>query len=232
MDEYKLVFTPFMPDLTEADLIGRMLAWTKNGGTWVVGPMSDNRNRSGAKFTDRALGNLENIAEVRQEFYLPGGEAYPVGFACGASGNSLPVFYEAYTVSGKAETVAEFSDGEYIKGYSAITSTPYGKGKIIILGFVPSPETLQEFAKFLAAENGVKPLTTADKNVVTVMREGEKGARVRRNRNVAREWKGYVADWRRKRVRRQGLRQRRGGYPASLRQIACSGEVIRISISL
>lgn len=175
VDEYKLVFTPFMPDLTEADLIGRMLAWTKNGGTWVVGPMSDNRNRSGAKFTDRALGNLENIAEVRQEFYLPGGEAYPVGFACGASGNSLPVFYEAYTVSGKAETVAEFSDGEYIKGYSAITSTPYGKGKIIILGFVPSPETLQEFAKFLAAEKGVKPLTTADKNVVTVMREGENG---------------------------------------------------------
>ena len=40
---------------------------------------------------------------------------------------------------------------------------------------MPSPETLQEFAKFLAAEKGVKQLTTADKNVVTVMREGENG---------------------------------------------------------
>ena len=173
VDEYQVVFTPFMPDLTENGLITRMLEWTKNGGTWVVGPMSDNRNRSGSKFTDRALGSLEEIAGVRQEFYLPKGETYPIKFNCGSDGNSLSVFYEAYSVTDKAETIAKFSDGEYIKGYSAITSTPYGKGKIIILGFVPDPATLREFAKFLAAEKGVKPVAAADKNIVAVIREGE-----------------------------------------------------------
>lgn len=173
VDEYQVVFTPFMPDLTENGLITRMLEWTKNGGTWVVGPMSDNRNRSGSKFTDRALGSLEEIAGVRQEFYLPKGETYPIKFNCGSDGNSLSVFYEAYSVTDKAETIAKFSDGEYIKGYSAITSTRYGKGKIVILGFVPDPATLREFTKFLAAENGVKPVAAADKNIVAVIREGE-----------------------------------------------------------
>lgn len=45
LDGYRVVFSPLMLTLEEAGLPQRMEQWVREGGTWIVGPLSDERNR-------------------------------------------------------------------------------------------------------------------------------------------------------------------------------------------
>ena len=47
LDGYRLIFSPLMMTLEEADLPRRMAQWVREGGIWVVGPLTDIRNRGG-----------------------------------------------------------------------------------------------------------------------------------------------------------------------------------------
>lgn len=174
LDDYKLVFTPFVPDLTDRNLIGNALSRVKEGGVWVVGPLSDNRNRSGAKPTDRNLVHLEEIADVRQLYVLPADETYTVRLY-GKTFTPDKTVYEVYECGKNAKPLAVYEDGAYTEGKAAITETKYGKGKIIVLGVVPDAATLTSLFKTLAAEVGLKRQFTADENVKCVVRAGKSG---------------------------------------------------------
>ena len=41
LDGYKVVISPFLFTSDEHELPARIEAWVKEGGTWIVGPMSD-----------------------------------------------------------------------------------------------------------------------------------------------------------------------------------------------
>ena len=63
--QYKVLFAPFVPSLENEGLGERIRQWVENGGVWVVGPMTDNRNIDGARYKDRPFGMLEEFLGVR-----------------------------------------------------------------------------------------------------------------------------------------------------------------------
>lgn len=113
--DYNLIFTPCIPDLTDRDLITRATNRVKEGATWVVGPLSDNRNRSGAKPTDRNLVHLERLADVKQLYILPADEKYTVGLG---EKTFVPdkTVYEVYECGEKSKPLATYLDGAYTAG--------------------------------------------------------------------------------------------------------------------
>lgn len=176
VSDYKLIFTPFMLNLDEENLGERMLEWVKNGGIWVVGPLTDIRNPSGAKFTDRAMGILEKAADVKIEYTLPKGEQYSLSFDDGKTGDTVSLVYDVFSVGPKAKAAATYADGDFVKGKCAIASSDYGKGKIIILGTLPDAQTLTELAIDSALKAGLNvPFADASPSVVTFSRKGEAG---------------------------------------------------------
>ena len=52
LDGYKLLITPYMLTLEMEGLPERIEKWVREGGTWLVGPMTDIRNTVGAHYTD------------------------------------------------------------------------------------------------------------------------------------------------------------------------------------
>ena len=150
VSEYKLIMTPFMLSLDEENLGERMLEWVENGGIWVVGPLTDIRNPSGAKSVDRAMGILEKAADVRIEYTLPKGEQYSLIFDDGKKGDTISLVYDVFSAGPKAKAEATYADGDFVKGKCAIVSADYGKGKIIILGMLPDAKTLSEMMLDLA----------------------------------------------------------------------------------
>ncbi len=178
LDDYGVIFTPAIPDLTENGLIDRVLERVKDGATWVVGPLSDNRNRSGAKPTDRNLVHLEKIADVKQLYVLPGDEDYSVdmnGTPLGVESNRRERVYEVYECGANAEPLAEYTTGDYTEGKVAITATRYGKGKIVILGFVPDKSSLGAIVERECAEVGLARQYESSDGVVCALRDGEAG---------------------------------------------------------
>ncbi len=175
VDDYKVVFTPFMLNLDEADLINRMLEFVKKGGVWLVGPMSDIRNKSGAKFTDRAMQYLEEITGNRLDYFVTKGEERTVKFKCGKVGALCDIQHDVFTVSKDSTVLATYETGEYIEGKNAIVETPYGEGKIILMGTLPSGDDFADFMTFIAEREGVKPITSGDKSVYITERDGVPG---------------------------------------------------------
>ena len=174
LSDYSLIFTPCIPDLTDRNLVSRAIDWVKEGATWVVGPLSDNRNRSGAKPTDRNLVHLEEIADIKQLYILPADETYTVELGDKTFEPDKTV-YEVYECGEKAAPLAKYLDGAYTSGKTAISVTPYGKGKIIVLGIVPEEGALIDFVREEAEKCGLKRTFRSSDNVVCALRTGEAG---------------------------------------------------------
>lgn len=177
LNGYKIVITPFMPYLKEENLDTRILEWVKKGGTWIVGPATDIRKECGSKFTDKAMGMLEEITGCRQEFTLVKGANYPMYFKDGEMTDTIDEMYEMYTVADESknvEVLAEFG-GEFGEGYVAAAKIPYGKGQIILLGALPEKAGWQSFIRKIADENGVKPISEASETVALTIRKGDAG---------------------------------------------------------
>jgi len=154
----------------------RIYDWVKNGGTWIVGPLSDIRTPSAAKYKNAPLGHVEDFADVRVEFTLSYGKAFKTEYNDGTPVDVQPVVFNALSTGKSAESIAKYAECE-LEGYSAVTETKVGKGKIIVLGFMPQPDEFGKLVQKIAEDAGIVPLTDADKSVVTVLRDG-KGGRV------------------------------------------------------
>lgn len=175
-DNYEVIMTPFAFNLDEENLGERLLEWTKNGGTWIVGPMTDIRNRAGAKYTHSPYGILEKVASVRNEFTLPKGtETHTLSFKNGTTGGIVEWYMDALRVQKDAKVVASYVNGDFINGYAAITETPYGKGKIVVLGALPDATTLVNLITSYASEKGVTPVINCPSSLAVVKRSGEVG---------------------------------------------------------
>lgn len=174
LDGYKIVITPYVFCIEEGELNKRIYNWVKNGGIWIVGPLSDIRTPSAAKYKNAPLGHVEDFADVRVEFTLPYGKAFKTEYNDGAPIDVQSVVFNALSTGKSAESIAKYTECE-LAGYSAITETKIGKGKIIVMGFMPEPDEFGKLVQRIAEEAGIAPLTEADKNAVTVLRDGKCG---------------------------------------------------------
>lgn len=178
-DETRVLYTPYLISLEHANLSKRILDWVKAGGTWIATVMTDIRTASEAKYVKAATGVLEEAADITIDFTIPAygpnaadRHTYDIAFADGKTGESLYFVYDAITPGKTAKTLATYVDDEYLNGYSAVTETPCGKGKIIFIGFVPKPETAAAIIKDACAEAGITPFIEATPNLTVVKREG------------------------------------------------------------
>lgn len=70
VDDYKVIFTAFMPIVDDA-LLAKMQAFVENGGTWIIGPMTGYRTADHTVPTEAALGALEKFIGVPVTHFFP-----------------------------------------------------------------------------------------------------------------------------------------------------------------
>ena len=174
LKNYDLIFTPFVPNLENESLGSRMCKWVEDGGTWVVGPMTDIRNADGAHFEDRPLGMLETFADVTLSHPLPCSNS---AFVCTTSdGKTLgdSVWYELYENNGESLAQVTKSPHSTLIGKSVLLRRKIGKGCVLILGFIPTAEDMKKILLPLACESaGIAYGASEGDSLMVVPRKGE-----------------------------------------------------------
>lgn len=184
LSAYKLLISHRQLTLDEEGFTDRILPWVEQGGTWVVGPNSDIFTRHLAKHKNAPYGHLEDWANIRRAFVEPAPhptngmspEILPtLRFADGTKAATNPMTYDALEAGEGVKVLATYEDNDYLPGYAAITETPVGKGRIIVLGAELAGEDYVKFISYIAAQCGIAPIAQGDANVVTTLLDGGYG---------------------------------------------------------
>ena len=170
---YKLIVSPFLPTLDESGLRERLKSWIEAGGTWVAGPLTDNRTIEGAKYTKAPFSVLEEWGGVYCRYQIPGEpREFAIKWNDGAeSAGSL--WYDSLKPR-DCEPLAVYTEGPGA-GLAAVTVRKMGKGRVVVLGTLPSPADLLKMLQPIAAEAGIAPVANASENLLVVPRDGVAG---------------------------------------------------------
>lgn len=160
-EAYKVVFSPLVMTLEDRDLKEKMRRFVENGGVWVAGPMTDIRNDIGAHYTDKAMGLLEEMLGIRQDYQIPNNGLYLKADHPDGRPADLGPWVECYTVPEDAKVIVKIAEGHSaLKDEAVISEIAYGKGKVIVLGTMPSETGLSHLIRFALSEAGVQPYKT------------------------------------------------------------------------
>ena len=169
LDDYTVVFSPFLPTLEEGDLVERLKAWIEGGGTWIVGPMSDVRTIHGTKYQHAPFGVLEDWAGIYCTMQIPGTPRdFRMKWDDGRESEGS-VWYDGFELRG-AESMATYTEGPF-EGDAAVAVKSVGKGRIIVLGTLPQDDMLVR----LLTNTGITPAAKASPSILAVPRSGEAG---------------------------------------------------------
>lgn len=136
---YKLLFTPFLPYVSE-EFIVRATEFVEDGGIWVIGPLTGGRTEEHTIHTDSALGKLERLAGVEAVFTYPMDGSGTIGHAFG---QSAPLSLWSSVFKPEGATVIGILEGGLTPGLAFITEKAHGKGKIVMLGSMPTGDVGQ-----------------------------------------------------------------------------------------
>lgn len=176
--KYKVIITPMLMSLEEADAGKRLEEFVKNGGIWICAPFTDIRDMAGGKFMDRHFGMLEKFAGVNWLYGIPDTENRLGLVKTGASGKEdgtdlkdrwwVDVFdEEGLTAADGAEVFARVKSG-----YSTLVGKPVsfakkiGKGTVIVLGTFPDRKEFCAVAAKAADDAGIGRVRTEAGSVV------------------------------------------------------------------
>ncbi len=177
----KVLLTPFITCLENDNLSERILLWVKEGGTWITGPLTDIRTAAHSKYTESATGITEKAADVTVQFTTPAFDPNDPAYVeiglnySGASVKAEQLCFDAIMPGKTAETLMTYENESYFDGYSAVTQTQYGKGKIVVLGCLPAESALVALTKNLCAEKNILPVCEASHNLSVIERTGKAG---------------------------------------------------------
>ncbi len=173
LDGYKLLFSPYMLSLEQDDLTPRIQKWVREGGVWVVGPMSDIRSAEGTRFSDRAYNMLESFTGARQAYEAPdrdgliqtvwkNGETFRGG-----------TWYELFEADG--DELVTVTDGyPTLVGKATVLRKRVGKGIVYLLGTVPSAEDMAKIISMACEDAGVRGYQL-EGALIAAPRQGEAG---------------------------------------------------------
>ncbi len=178
IDDYKIIYSPFLPALDEEGLRERLITWIENGGTWVAGPMTDNRTVHAARFLKKPFGSIEEWAGIYCEHEIPFDKLdFTLSWTDGGVSTGAINYCGFSTADKEAEVLAVYDNGP-LKGLAAVTQRRIGKGKIIVLGTMLDPDSLKKLIGDIALHAGIKPVAQASSNILYAPRSGsENGAR-------------------------------------------------------
>jgi beta-galactosidase len=189
LEGYKLLFTPFLPYLSD-ELLERATAFVANGGVWVVGPLTGGRTEEHTIQTTAALGKLEAVAGVETLYTFPmdgsgslngaldNTSGSSIGGAMGSAfGVTAPLsLWSAVFEPKEAEVVGTVVAG-VTPGLSFITEKRHGQGKIVMLGSMPAGEAgdllLRSLITHYAEEAGVTVRSDVTKGTIVAPRRGD-----------------------------------------------------------
>ena len=169
---YKLIFSPMMMTLEEHGLPERIAEWVRNGGTWVVGPLSDVRNADGARYTQDYFGTLERLTGVRWLYGIPDRE-HRIGAAWQDGAEFAgDTWYDVYDVEGE-EALATYTRGHSaFTGKAAVVRRKVGKGEVILLGTFPAAADMKKLIATACTDAGVD-FGRCEGSVIAAPRAGE-----------------------------------------------------------
>lgn len=187
LDPYKIVVSYRTYTLEEGDFLEKIMPWVENGGTWIVGPLTDVFTKDCSKYRHAPFGHLESWARITRKFYMPAPNDWEwantkrpctsITLNDGTELKTRRLIYDAFVPSEDVKVLGTYDAGgdEYLEGYAAITETKVGKGRIIMMGASLDYEAWQTFMGNIAKEHGIFPITSGDTNVSCSLLEGDYG---------------------------------------------------------
>ena len=163
LSQYRVIVAPLLLGLDEADLRSRLREWVAAGGILVIGPMSDIRDGQGAKFTHAPLGSLEEWTGVHCRHTVPGVPKDLLLRWEDGHESAGSLWFDAFEPN-EAQVLATYLDWPN-EGLAAVTSSSLGKGRIILLGTLPTTEDLQALLLRVCDEAGINPVAAASGNL-------------------------------------------------------------------
>lgn len=164
LDGYEVILSPFLACLELDGFKERIVKWIENGGTWIVGPLSDIMDENTSKYKDAPYSFLEELCGVYTKYQLPVEDSrFTAHFASGEEIKTA-MGCDAYVLRG-AESLATY-DSEELDCLTAIARRKYGKGQVIILGTAVDKASL---LRLIDRE----PILLASDNIDLVERFGE-----------------------------------------------------------
>ena len=164
LDGYEVIVSPFLVCADENGFKERITEWVKQGGTWIVGPMSDIMDGNVNRYTHAPYGFLEEFAGVYTKYQKPVANDVFKAQWTNDGDCKIGMCYDAYECLEGTKSLAHYTAGEFAS-LSVITERNVGKGKIILVGSVISGGDLMRLV-------GRAPIAEASENVVLVERSG------------------------------------------------------------
>ncbi|MFA9456631.1 beta-galactosidase [Halalkalibacter sp. AB-rgal2] len=175
LEGYKLLFTPFLPHISD-EYRKQAVEFVKNGGTWIIGPLSGGRTKEHTIHTDDALGKLEKIADVEALYTYPIDGTGSIGHAFGYQ---APLGLWSTVFEYDEQTAVGTIKGGNSSGKAFITESKVGKGKIVHLGSLPVGEEGDSLLKTIidhyATDAGVNVRTDVTHGTVVAPRIDDEG---------------------------------------------------------
>ena len=173
LDGYKLLFSPFMLTLEDGDLIERIQKWVENGGVWVVGPMTDIRNKIGTRFPDRPYSMLESFIGIKYVYEAPDRDGLIKTKWTDGETFSGKDWYELYEAD--EDSLVTVTDGyPTLIGKSVLARKKVGKGTVYMLGTIPSAAEMKKIIALASADAGISGYELSG-NLAVAPRSGDYG---------------------------------------------------------
>jgi len=170
---YKVIVSPMMMTLEEGDLPARISEWVKNGGIWVVGPLSDIRNAIGARYQHKPFGILEELTGALWLYGIPDREKR-ISAVCAQTGETVgtELWYDIYDEAPENTLLTVRGGHSAIDGKACVVERKVGEGSVILLGTFPDYSTLKTIYTRALMRAGVT-CGKADGQIMVVPRRGE-----------------------------------------------------------
>lgn len=172
LDHYQVIFTPMMMTLEEAGLATRMAEWVRRGGIWVIGPLTDVRTLDGTRYQDRYLGMLEELTGVRWEYGIPDQRGQIKATWADGKPFKGETWFEVYSEDPENALVNVTEGHQSIVGKSLLLERKVGKGRVIVLGTVPSESDMTRIIR-LACEEAEVSIPSVKGHVMICPRTGK-----------------------------------------------------------
>lgn len=174
LDGYRLYATPYLPYLSK-ELTDKAVALVQQGAVWIVGPLTGGRTEEHTIPTDAALGRyLEELAGVETLYTYPMDGSGTTGTAFGMTAPLSLWSAVFHPVSAKAIGLIDQGPAQ---GEAFLTERHVGRGKIVMLGSLPSGEMgdamLRQILLHYAGEAGVTLRTDVSPGTIVAPREGD-----------------------------------------------------------
>lgn len=173
LEKYKVLVSPMMMTLEEGDLPARIAQWVRDGGVWIVGPLSDIRTEIGTRYQHKPFGMLEELTGAVWRYGIPD-RKHQITVTSEKTGETVgtELWYDIWDEIPE-NTLARVHGGHSaIDGGACIVSRKVGNGTVILLGTFPDYNALRTLYADALDTAGV-PHGAAEGQIIVVPRKGD-----------------------------------------------------------